>query len=298
MPKKDNKTLKHNHGEKSMRTPFIIYADIESLLEKMSTCHNNPKKSSITKIDKHEASGYSLFRHCSFDVSKNKLDYYRDKDCMKKFCKDLIKHAIKTIDCEIKRKIPLTIEESKSYCSQNVCGISKKGLSIDDDNKKYHKVRYHCDYTGKYRGAARNICNLRYKTPKEIPVIFHYNSKYDYHFIIKELTEEFEGQFEVLGENTEKYITFSVPIKKELDNGKTITYKIKFFESFRFISSSLSNLVDSLSEGLHCDNCINCKSYLDYVIPKDDQFIFRCFEYKKNYKKKINKDLIKKFAST
>ena len=89
--------------------------------------------------------------------------------------------------------------------------------------------------------------------PKVIPAVFHNGSTYDYHFTIKELAEEFEGQIECLGENTEKYINFSVPIKKELDNGKSITYKIKFIDSFRFMSSSLSNLVDNLSEGLHCD---------------------------------------------
>ena len=82
--------------------------------------------------------------------------------------------------------------------------------------KKNYKVRGHCHYTGKYRGAAHNMCNLRYKVPKEIPIVFHNGSTYDYHFIIKELVKEFDGNFECLGENTEKYITFSVPIKKKL----------------------------------------------------------------------------------
>ena len=95
----------------------------------------------------------------------------------------------------------------------------QKGFSTDNDgNKKYFKVKDHCSW--KYRGAAHNICNLRHKTPKEIPAVFHNGSTYDYHFIIKDLAEEFEDQFECLRENTEKYITFSVPIKKELDNGK------------------------------------------------------------------------------
>ena len=94
--------------------------------------------------------------------------------------------------------------------------ICKKRFSTDNNNKKYHKVKDHCHYTGKYRGAAHDICNLRYKIPKEIPVVFHNGSIYDYHFIIKELAEEFEGEFECLGENTEKCITFSVPIKKEI----------------------------------------------------------------------------------
>ena len=59
-----------------------------------------------------------------------------------------------------------------------------------------HKVRDQCHYTGKYRGDAHNICNPRYKIPKEFPVLFHNGPTYDYHFIIKELAKEFEGQLE------------------------------------------------------------------------------------------------------
>ena len=79
MPKEDTKILKYNHREKSMKVPFIIYADLEHFLKKMNTCDNNPEKSSTTKINKHIPSGYSLFTHCSFDTSKIKLDYYRGK---------------------------------------------------------------------------------------------------------------------------------------------------------------------------------------------------------------------------
>ena len=73
---------------------------------------------------------------------------------------------------------------------------------FDKSDKKHRKVRDHCHYTGKYRGAAYNISNLRYKIPKEIPIVFHNGSK---------------------RENTEKYITFSVPIKKSL---KIKTWKL------------------------------------------------------------------------
>ena len=130
--------------------------------------------------------------------------------------------------------------------------------------KNIIKVRDYCHYTGKYRGAAHDMCNLRYKIPKEILVVFYNGSTYDYHFIIKELAEEFEGEFECLGENTEKYITFLVPIKKETTkkdknaNDKiTKIYKINFIESHRFMSTSLSNLVNNLSEGVHDDKCTN-----------------------------------------
>ena len=208
MPKQDNKISKYNHGEKSMKVPFIIYADLELWLEKMSTCQNNPKKLSKTKINKHAPSGYSLFTHCSFDTLKNKLDYYRSKNCMKNFCLDLREHAIKIINYKKEEMIPLTKEEKKTHGKQKVCYICKKGFSADDENKKYHKVKDRCHYTGKYKRTAHDICDLRYKTPKEIPVVFYNGSTYGYHFIIKEPAEESEGQFECLGENAEKYITF------------------------------------------------------------------------------------------
>ena len=141
---------------------------------------------------------------------------------------------------------------SKFYNKQEEFHICQKVFCYDKNEKNkfrlYKKVRDHCHYTGKFRGAAHSICNLRYKVPQEIPVKIHNGSKYDYHFIIRELAEEFKGQFECLGENTEKYITFSIPIKKENDDGKTITYKIKFIDTCSFVQSKLSNLADNLSE--------------------------------------------------
>ena len=135
--------------------------------------------------------------------------------------------------------------------------------------------------------------------------MFHNGSTCDYHFKIKNLAEEFKGGFECLGENTEKYIAFSVPIKKEItkkdkngnDKIMKISYKIKFIDSYRFMSTSLSKLIDNLSEGLHNDKCKDCESYLDYVTIKDNQLIFRCFSCKKNYEKDFNKELIQRFVN-
>ena len=104
MPTKDNNTIKYNQGEKSIKLPFVIYADLECLFEKMSTCQNNPKESSTTKINKHTRCGYSIFTHFSFDQTKNKLNYYRGKYCMKKFSKEIRTHATKIINYEKKKK--------------------------------------------------------------------------------------------------------------------------------------------------------------------------------------------------
>ena len=165
---------------------------------------------------------------------------------------------------------PLTSEDVALYQSQKQCYICGKAFCYDKKQEKrfklYKKVRDHCHFTGKFRGAAHCICNLRYNIPQEMSVKIYDGSKYDYHLIIKELAEKFRGEdFECLGENTEKYISFSVPIKKERDNesGKRITYKIKFIDSCRFMPSKLSNLVDNLSEinNKDCKTCIERKKY-------------------------------------
>ena len=87
--------------------------------------------------------------------------------------------------------------------------------------------------------------------------MFHNGSTYDYDFIIKELDKEFEGNFECLGENTEKYITFSVPLKKKIENQNIeINYKIRFIDSYRFMATSLSKLIDNLTEDIHGGKCV------------------------------------------
>ena len=157
--------------------------------------------------------------------------------------------------------MPLTDNENKYYKEQEKCHICQKEFCYDKNEKMkfklYQKVRDHCHYTGKFRGAAHSICNLNYKVPQEIPVKIHNGSKYDYHFIIKELAKEFKGEFECLGENTEKYVSFSVPIKKEHDNDEAVTYKLNFIDTCRFMPSKSSNLVDNVSE-INNKNCKTC----------------------------------------
>ena len=151
----------------------------------MSTCINNPNESSTAKIKKHTPLGYSIFTHCSFDESKNILNYYRGDDCTTKFCKDLRTHANKIINYEKIKMIPLTIKGEIYHNKQKICYIRKK--EFNNNGKRNYKVRDHCHYTGKYGGAAHNICNLRYKVAKEIPLVFHNGSTYNYHFMKSKL---------------------------------------------------------------------------------------------------------------
>ena len=149
-----------------------------------------------------------------------------------------------------KEMVPLFHEENNFYNEQEIFYICKEKFCVDKDDKDYinrKKVKNHCHYTGKFRGAAHSQCNLNYKVQKEIPIMI-YNTSCDTHFIPNQLAIEFKGELNCIGDNMEKYIAFSVPTKKECDNNnKPITYKLKFIDSFRYMPDSLSNLVDTES---------------------------------------------------
>ena len=104
----DTKILEFNQYQKSDKAPFIIYADLECIIEKIDGCKNNPENSSTTKVSEHIPSGFSMSTISSFRSIENKHDVYRSKDCMKKFCKFLREHTIKIIDL-------LTKEQQESY---------------------------------------------------------------------------------------------------------------------------------------------------------------------------------------
>ena len=161
MPNEDNKILKYYCGEKSLKVPAIIYADVECLLEKMHSCQNNLEKSYTEKKNKHTPSGDSLFTNCSFDETKNKLDCYKGEDCMERFCKDLREHAMKIINFEEKEMILLTSEGNQYYEMQ------KKELEIIVITLE------------NLEELLTIFINIRYKTPNEIPVVFHNGSTHD-----------------------------------------------------------------------------------------------------------------------
>ena len=128
-----------------------------------------------------------------------------------------------------------------------------------DDPEKNWKVRDHCHYTGLYRGAAHNNCNLKYKIPKYIPIVFHNLSGYDAHLFIRQLGEKFQRKdIGVIAENKEKYISFNVKVDVHLEmDGKPVTKKIelRFIDSLRFLLSSLDKLASNLSD----DQCKNLR---------------------------------------
>ena len=247
MPSEKKKILTFNQYVKSDKMPYIFHANTESLIRKIDGCGNNPEKPSTIKIGEHISCGYSLSTILEFDHTENKHTLYYGKDCMK-FC-DFLENTPKIDLILIKKEmLSLTEERLYSYHDAKICYIcGTRILETFAEDITYQKVTVHRHYTGKYRGPTHSLCNLKFNVPNEISVNFQRGSNYDYHFIIKELAKELEEQFEFIGENKEKYKTFSVPVKTEIikidkdgnESVKTISYKIKFIDSARFMASSL-----------------------------------------------------------
>ena len=136
--------------------------------------------------------------------------------------------------------INLASMQLKEYRKAMKCHICFKELGKN-------KVRDHCHYCGLYRGAALTMCNLRYKIPKYIPVVFHNLAGYDAHLFICELAKHM-SHIGVIAKNVEDYISFS--IKVEIEVGLcTKEIELRFIDSFKFMSSSLDSLVNNSAKG-------------------------------------------------
>ena len=198
---------------------------------------------------------------------------------MKRFMEDLDDFAMRIISTPKKEMIPLTNEEKSQYNLSKYCHICDTDFCTDKKDKNYlkkRKVRDHDHYTGKFRGAAHSICNLRYSTTKEIPVISHNGTNYDHHFIINELANKFKAKsFKCLGENMEKYITIEVPILKENVDGEIVTSKLKFIDSNRLISAKFSDHTDNLSEIYKC-KCEDSNTQRIHIKRKNNDLISKC----------------------
>ena len=145
---------------------------------------------------------------------------------------------------------PLTKSQIKEYKQATKCHICFKPFS-----EKKRKVRDHCHYSGLYRGAAHFSCNLQYKIPSYIPVVFHNLAGYDAHLFIRELAKYTTGMG-VIAKNTEDYISFSIKVEvdKYVDkegNERTKEMELRFIDSIKFMSSSLDSLVNNLARGGH-----------------------------------------------
>ena len=236
----------------SERAPFAIYADFESLLKPLNTCEPNPNKSYTLKYQKHEPVSFVYYiKSFNENVYKSTLRSYvkeneEDPDVIDVFI-NWLEDDVKIISELGNEPMKITPEEQEQFNQASNCWICGKLLNIDD------RVRDHCHYTGRYRGAAHNLCNLKYSKPNNISVFFHNLTGYDSHLFIKKLNTTM-GAIDCIPNNEENYISFSKTIiSGEYTNKRGETknkyFKIVFKDSLKFMASSLEALVNNLPEG-------------------------------------------------
>ena len=232
------------------KVPFVMYADFESILEPIQGVSNDPEQSSTRGVNIHKPSSWCLHSKFAYGKVKKATTQYRGLDRVEKFCEHIISEAKRLYRSfpEVPM-LPLTMEQKKEYNKATKCHICFREF------KEKGKVRDHCHYTGVYRGAAHFGCNLRYKIPSYVPVVFHNLAGYDAHLFIRELAKHTKD-IGVIAKNVEDYISFSIKVEvdKYVDkNGeeKSKEIELRFIDSFKFMSSSLDSLVNNLANGDH-----------------------------------------------
>ena len=257
MPTKNTILNFQNHFKK-LPIPFAIYADFECFTLPMNSCQPNPNKSYTQGYQKHEPSGYCLHLKGldGIDVNFKPIVYTKkteDEDISKRFIKHAIKltHRIYQEYYSKPKPYNLTPQEEKDFQSATICHICEQDLFKDKETGQILKVRDHCHFTGEYRGAAHNQCNLKCKKTLILPVIFHNLQGYDSHLFIKQLAKV-SGDLSCIPSTEEKYISFSKKIKVDeyfsSKMGKLLPkkFEIRFIGSFKFLQTSLANLVSNL----------------------------------------------------
>ena len=246
-----NTFIKFKNLVHSEKAPFAIYADFESLLKPMDTCEPNPNKSYTHKYNKHEPVSFVYYiKSFNENVYKSTLRSYikeneEDPDVIDVFI-NWLEDDVKIISELGNEPMKITPEEQEQFNKASNCWICEKFLNIDD------RVRDHCHFTGRYRGAAHNRCNLKYSKPNNISVFFHNLSGYDSHLFIKKLNNTM-GNIDCIPNNEENYISFSKTIitgeyKNKRGEIKNKYFKIVFKDSMKFLKLSVAALVNNLPE--------------------------------------------------
>ena len=250
MPEPDSfiKFKNYLHGEKA---PFAIYADFESLLKPLDNCKPDPNKSYTLKYNKHKPVSFVYYiKSFNENVYKSTLRSYikeneDDPDPVDVFI-NWLESDVKIISELGNEPMKITPKEQEQFNQASRCWICEKLLNLQD------RVRDHCHFTGRYRGAACNICNLKYRKPNNISVFFHNLTGYDSHLFIKKLNNTM-GSIDCIPNNEENYISFSKTIKTgeykdKKGETKNKTFKIIFKDSMKFLKLSVEALVNNLPE--------------------------------------------------
>ena len=252
--------LSFKNNKRSMRVPFVIYADFESSIKPIDSCESNPNESFTRKIQKHIPISFCINVKCFDDsIYKPRLVTFtaksEDDDIGQTFV-DKLEEITKLIYqqfLKFPKKMVYTKGDEKKHSAATTCHICEQKF-----NQGEYKVRDHCHITGKYRGAAHEVCNLNYKVPNFIPVYLHNLSGYDCHLFIKKLKTSCGDEINCIPKTEENYISFSKQVivdsyVDEEGKEKPVKRELRFIDTFKFMAASL----DSLSKNLSPSQCVN-----------------------------------------
>ena len=243
MPKQGT-SLHFKNYYKQLPIPFVVYSDFECITKTMSSCCPNPEDSYSYNYQKHEPSGFCFYAKGISGKRIKPIIYTKsseDEDVSKIFIEKLVDLTKGIYEDFYRNPKPLVMTPETQKEVNNAVDCYICGYKLGKD-----RVRDHCHFTGEYRGASHNKCNLMCKKPRILPVIFHNLQGYDAHLFIKQLAR-IDGKLDCIPSTEEKYISFSKHIKVgEYEKGD-ITFEIRFIDSYKFLQSSLGNLVSNLS---------------------------------------------------
>ena len=250
MPKPGKNILNFKNFYKQLPVPFVIYADFEAIMKKVQGCElseemeNEKNKRSYTEAyQTHEDCGSAYKVVCCYDDKYRKdICIYRGENAVYKFMEQMleeVKYCKDVIKKNFNKPLVMTEDDQMRFKLMDECYICGEKYTDKDV-----RVRDHCHITGKFRGSAHRVCNLKLRIKPEdikIPVIFHNLRGYDSHFIMQQIGEiakkhgdEQDLNINAIPNNMEKYMAFML--------GNNLT----FMDSFQFMGSSLDKLVNNL----------------------------------------------------
>lgn len=297
LPTRENRWLYFGNFKNKIEVPFIVYADIESLLVKRSHNVINNISPTVTvtpkgTLQQHIPNSVGYYFHSRLDTSLSHYDSFVGAKCVEQFIERLKELMVSIVWEKLHsiKPMKLTAAEQTQFQRSTICHICQKEFAKvkadivdelssnesdaasshnDDDNddggeqfstksfRQMRKVRDHCHLTGKFRGAAHSMCNIKFQISKTVPIVFH-NLDYDSHFLIDKVANSFDGKLTIIPKTSENYISFTKEVPKdnfaedENDGQKKNknyrdTLRLRFIDSCKFLQCSLAKLAKNLT---------------------------------------------------
>ncbi len=288
----EGSTLKFHNVKRQMTVPLVIYADFECFVKPLDSCIPNPGLSSTTSTHHHVANSFAAVaaRNCGCGDETRFGDYflYRGADPSMSFL-DYCLRMGQEYQMQFDAAEPMDMQPANwaVYRTATVCSICQQQLERNE-----YRVRDHCHLCGRFRGVAHNKCNMDLQMQRDIPVVLHNLRRYDSHLIMQavgEFARRHALQIGCVPKGMEDYLTFSLRCPHRTPWGSRVTFKLRFIDSFQFLSSSLESLAANLLGRDSNGEAKFCALATRFPLPADRQLLLRKGVYPYEY---VDRDVV------